>query len=748
MIEKLKNPETLWTIALWAGGSGTALVLGVIVSFMIYAPRVVDQFNAVITASSNNTLIFDANENLVATVEGNENRHAVLIDQIHPFLQKGVVAIEDRRFFSHRGMDPIRLMGALWADIKALSYEQGASTITQQLVKLTLLSSERTLNRKIKEIFMALALERSFPKLKLLELYLNRVYLGNGVYGVEKASRAYFQKSAAELTLQEAAFLAALIKKPEGYLQFPEEELFASQPFIPLDKLTTLKNRQQLVIRTMANLGWITPDELKVGLSRPLVIHRPSHETTDAAYFVQQVLKELRENLGVQRVSGRGYRVYTTLNPHQQATAEKLVGEIGRDNPENRQASLISMDPLTGEVRALVGGVDYRVSQFNRATQARRQPGSAIKPILYAAALEDKFRTNSVFVDEPVRYAWDEGGFYTRLFQRDFQYDFASGLSESEENAVYAPRNYNDSYGLLRLHPGNYVYDDRRMTLARALELSSNVIAVQLLDKMGMDAMVRLGNRLNLKIRKEMGLCIALGCSEVTLVGLTSAYASFANGGFLVKPVYILKVANSDGDVIYEHFPDPPEEVISSWTAFQIRQLLSGVLARGTGVRAHLGRPAGGKTGTNDGPRDTWFVGFTPTLVTGVWLGSDGNEVLPHEAGGRTTATLWRRFMTQVLPPYGVQAFPKPREEYVRVEICNIDGQLAYDDCPDRSLQFFRESEFTLDLFAGTQPGNFSRADPGSAPASLPRRGRREGNAASSGRSSTVPGEAPLTPFN
>ncbi|MCH8885295.1 MAG: penicillin-binding protein [SAR324 cluster bacterium] len=710
---KFPNFKKWWAIAGWIGGGTAILMLGVIIGFAVYSPQVIRQFNSVISATSNNTLIFDADGNLIATVEGTEDRHMVPISRIHPFLQKAVVAIEDRRFFSHKGTDPVRLLGALWADLKSMSYQQGASTITQQLVKLTLLSSERTLTRKIKEIFMAIALERTYPKLKLLEFYLNRVYLGKGVYGVEKASRAYFRKSAADLSLREAAFLAALIKKPEGYLSLRGVKNATSRPTIPVYKLKRLRKRQVRVIRSMVQMGWIKPRDLRRELKKPLVVYWPRTEATNAPYFVQEVLKEMREKLSISQVSGRGYRVYTTLDGKMQKIAEKLISEVGRKNAgrknaggkniRKRQASLIAINPYTGAVRAMVGGIAFQDSQFNRTTQALRQPGSAIKPLLYAAALEKRFNTNTVFVDEPIRYAKDRDGNFYRLSQRDDRFDRDPGPEEGGFRSVYAPRNYNDKYGLLRLYPEDYRFDDRRMTLARAFELSSNVIAVQLLDKLGFRPLVKLGRRMNLNLRSKMGLCIALGCSEVSLAALTAAYATFANGGMRVDRFQVLKVTNSQGDLIYRHASPPGKRAISSWTAFQMRTLLSGVLTRGTGTRAFLGRPAGGKTGTNDGPRDIWFIGFTPTLAAGVWLGTDGQDILPNESGGLSTARIWRKFMTQALPRYDGQKFPQPEAPYIKVEICNIDGQVAQEDCPDRSDHFFRESEFTVKLFASNE---------------------------------------------
>jgi penicillin-binding protein 1A len=352
----------------------------------------------------------------------------------------------------------------------------------------------------------------------------------------------------------------------------------------------------------------------------------------------------------------------------------------------------------------LVGGVDFAQSQFNRATQALRQPGSAFKPILYAAAFERGYSPVAVFHDEPVRFVW--GG--TR---KDFQRTLTVGAprvdpaaSEAplpEGDQAYEPRNYDGKYGLPAVRAaGGDEATDRRMTLGRALELSSNVIAVQLLDQLGMAPLVGLASRFNLTVKPEMGLCVALGCSEVTLLNLTSAYGSFANGGLRLQPVFIRSVTNAAGDTLYVRGQPLPEQVIGEWTAFQMRRLLAGVIERGTGARARLGRPAGGKTGTNDGPRDTWFVGFTPELVAGVWIGNDDNRPMPSEAGGRTTARIWADFMRQALPSGPPAEFPEPTIEYASQRICNLTGHIARPGCPDVESFAFPTNEVPPEIFA------------------------------------------------
>lgn len=659
-------------VAAWFGAGCLSVTLGVIVGFYIWAPGVVRQFGAVLEQTQDNTIIYDRNEKILATVQGVEDRHQVALAWTSPYLQKAVVAIEDRRFFGHRGMDPIRLIGAIWADLQSMAFQQGGSTITQQLVKLTLLSSERTLERKIKEIFMALALEREFSKEKILETYLNQVYLGFGVYGVEKAAQSYFQHSAASLSLSEAAFLAALIKKPEGYLTGAKVIEQDGAALLQFEPDSPLMQRHALVLNTLRQLGWVSAEDRAAAESEPLVVYRPKDETSGAPYFVQEVLKEMRDRLGIVRVSGRGLRVFTTLDPLMQNTAQELVSKLKEGRFSASQGALVAMDPATGEVRALVGGVDYADSQFNRATQARRQPGSAFKPILYAAAFEQGYAANSVFLDEPVRYSWalDDG---------------------SEE--MYEPRNYGERYGVVRDDGDALLPHDHRMTLGRALEVSSNVVAVKLLHEMGVGPVRRLAGLLGIDMRSRMGLCLALGCSEVTLLELTSAYASFANGGLRARPVLIRWIENGEGRVQFENRPNLPEQVISPWTAFVTNQLLQGVVQRGTGWRARLDRPTGGKTGTNDGPRDTWFVGFTPTLVAGVWTGNDDNSVMPFEVGGRTAAKLWREFMERVLEPYRGEMFPEPEDSYVAVRICTVSGEAAGPWCPHTELSYFRQGE-------------------------------------------------------
>ncbi len=715
----------LWIVLAWLTGGLLCILVGLAVAFKLWAPRVVEEYQASIADTPSNILVYAAGGELLANVPGVEDRLWVPLYRIHPFVQKAVVAIEDRRFFAHRGMDPVRLGGAVWADLRSWSLDQGGSTLTQQLVKLSLLSSEHTLRRKAKELFMALALEQEVPKLQLLESYLNKVYFGYGMYGVEKAARGYFGKSADTLSLNEAAFLAALIKKPEGFLQISGRDPEPDSAELPLQRMEPLLKRQKAVVEAMFKLGWIGADDLAESRKARLRVLRPRSELGAAPYFVQQVLKELKEILSVSHITGRGYRVVTTLDLKQQRAAEAQVARLAREHSEAGQAALVALDPRTGEVRALVGGVDFSRSQFNRATQAQRQPGSAFKPILYAAAFEQGFSPLSVFHDEPVRFVWSGG-------RHDFKRTLAPGSAAAvppsaaaaagtdEKDQAYEPHNFDGHYGLPAARTPGDEAPDRRMTLGRALELSSNVIAVQLLDQLGMNPLVSLASRYNLTIKPEMGLCVALGCSEVTLLSLTAAYGSFANGGLRVQPVFIRSVTNGAGEPLYVHTPALPEQVIGEWTAFEVRQMLTGVIERGTGQRARIGRPAAGKTGTNDGPRDTWFIGFTPDLAAGVWIGNDDNRPLASEAGGRTTARMWADFMRQALPAERVREFPEPSVEVVGYRICNQTGRIAQPGCPDSETYYFPRNEVPADIFvaAGTEGGPDSASPAAPAPTS------------------------------
>ncbi|MDH4225816.1 MAG: PBP1A family penicillin-binding protein, partial [Deltaproteobacteria bacterium] len=654
----------------WVAAGLLFLLLGVLAGFAFWAPGVVDRFEKVVTHSAENTLVYDKNGAVLAVIQGVEDRHTVPLNQISPFLQKAVVAIEDRRFFSHKGMDPIRLVGAAWENIRPGGTRQGASTITQQLIKLTLLSPKPTLSRKIKEVMMAMALERAYDKQKILELYLNQVYFAHGVYGVDKASRTYFHKLPAQLTLNEAAFLAALIKKPEGYLQPAKVDHTTPPPRLVLPPGAAVLTRQKEVLKSLRELGWASNEDLNQAWKEPLVLFKPDTRVRAASYFVDEVMKDLRGLLQVNRVAGRGYRVYTTLDPAMQQSAEDRVTSLN-DKKFVNQGALIALEPYTGFVRALVGGVNYEESEFNRATQARRQPGSAIKPVLYAAALEEGYSPNSVFLDEPAPYEWKR---------------------PDGEFELYEPHNYDDHYGVMKEDPEAIYPLHKEMILAKALEVSSNVIAVKLLERLGMNRFVRFADRLGISINPKNGLCNALGCSEATPMELTAAYASFANGGLRVEPVTITKVTNTEGEVLYEYFPPPPVQAFSPWVAYQMNSMLQGVIARGTGMAARLNRPAGGKTGTNDGPRDTWFIGFTPDLVAGVWIGNDDNSIMPREAGGMTTARLWQEFMTRSTPAEKTY-FPTPDEPFETVRVCNQSGELAGDWCPSTAVRPFRQGE-------------------------------------------------------
>ncbi len=684
----------------WVVWLPLAGILGFISAFALFSSNVVKKFESAVSESADNTVVLDIQGRSIATVEGLEDRQRVRLPQVSPFLQKAVVAIEDHRFFGHYGVDPLRMLSALVSNIKTTSYGQGASTITQQLVKLTLLTPERKLSRKFKEIWMSFAVERVYNKQELLEFYLNRVYLGNGVYGVEQASRAYFHKSAADLDLSEAVFLAALIKKPEGYLQSLQDEFSAE---LDVTQLQTLIERYHQTLRVMRSLRWISDQDYEETFNQYPRVYRPVNLHSQVSYFVDEVKKEARRLLNVQRISGRGWRIHTGMDLIMQQSAEHAVSNWINQNPNEIQLGLFAIDIQSGFVRAMIGGRDYATSKFNRTTQARRQTGSAFKPLLYAAALKEGLYPYSIFEDRPFSYYWNKelgiqlkepAPFNLEDDPLTLSSPEAKILIQEDSSRVYTPRNNQHRYGLIPPKKAKNSSVDHHMTLLRALQRSSNVIAVQLLNQIGFRPLERITRAVGIDIRRNRGLCTALGCNEASLADLTSAYAIFANQGKYHPPRYIQRIFNAQGDTLYQYIPQKPKQILSPWLAFQIRHMLQGVITRGTGWRARLAAtPAAGKTGTNDGPRDAWFIGFTPKTAAGIWIGNDNNSLLPNTSGGQAPALIWKEFMQHIIAFQPQETFPIPAQPFQAKELCDIDALPVYPKCPAVSTYYTRPSD-------------------------------------------------------
>jgi len=615
------------------------LISGVILlvissSLFLYAKMaVLERFNRIQALQSNNTVFFDNDQQPFHVIRGLEDRRYTELSQISRNLQMAVVAIEDSRFFKHFGFDPIRMTAAFLRLFKKDASIQGASTITQQLVKLTLLSPEIKLSRKIKEIFQAMILEMAYSKAQILEFYLNKVYLGHGNYGVENASLNYFHKSTGDLSLAESAFIAGLIKKPEGY-----------SPFV---NLKMARHRQVLVLKRLRVLGWITNEDYFTSVNEHLFIrqYRPS-DTLFAPYFVNHILLGLKQKYGHQMIYGGGLRIYTTLDRSMQSAMNQVIQKRLSQPKSFEEIAGVSVDPASGHVRALVGGANFFKSEFNRSTQAKRQPGSSFKPILYASALIKGLKPNDVFWDEPMQY--------TRLHE---------GILES-----YEPQNFSgDHQGLI--------------TVAYALRSSNNVVSVKILNEIGIPSLIRTARRFGIGLPEDRGLCLALGCGEISLLRLVNAYSVFANGGLLHQPKFVLKVTDSKGNLIELNHEAENSRVLTEDQAFQMNRMLQDVVNFGTGRNARIGQMSGGKTGTSDQHRDAWYVGYTKNLVTGFWIGNDDNKPMDDEVGGRTPAKLWKSYMnaqTKTVEPANFTINEK-FEEYL---ICDHSGKLATSLCP------------------------------------------------------------------
>jgi penicillin-binding protein 1A len=521
-----------------------------------------------------------------------------------PYLPKAVVATEDRRFYGHFGVDPIGLVRAAFANIAAGRIVQGGSTITQQLAKNLFLTQERSLSRKIQETLLALWLEHRFSKNQILEIYLNRVYLGAGTYGVDAAAHRYFNKSARQTNLYEGAAIAGLLKAPTRF-----------NPIRDSDKAAA---RTAQVLAKMVDAGFVTSNQAMAALSSGSSLAAVAVTRPGTRYFGDWVA----EQLGDFATGNRDLTVVTTLDPRMQAQAEAAIAEvISRDGGKMavRQGALVAMSP-NGAVRALVGGRDYNQSQFNRATQAQRQPGSAFKPFVYLAGLEAGLQPADQFLDEPMRIG------------------------------NWQPRDYTGHY-------------QGEMSLAEGLAQSVNTIAVQVAQRAGLRNVVAVARRLGISSPLAPEVSLALGTNEVNLLELVSAYAPFANGGFGVWPHGITEIRDGAGKIVFRRTGSGVGQVVTPALAGTMNQMLSAVIGHGTGKSAVLPRPAAGKTGTTQDYRDAWFIGYTADLVSGVWLGNDDNAPTNKVTGGSLPAQTWRRFMlsaTQAMPVRPLPSAPTP----------------------------------------------------------------------------------------
>lgn len=597
-----KNGGNGGRLAMIAIAIVVVMVIGVGCGFLTATLNTRQDLDDVRPAASSQ--IYDINGKELANVHADQNRVPVKITQIPEHLKDAFVAVEDVRFYDHAGIDPKGILRAVWANIAHQGVSEGGSTITQQLAKNAYLTQDRTMKRKIQEVFLALQLERKYTKEEILELYLNQIYFGQGAYGVQAAAKTYFGKNVEELDLNECAMLAGIPKSPNY--------------FSPLNNLQAAQERKGVVLDQMAKYGYISSSTATKTKGQELkLVQSSSHKDSGfAAYFIDYVTQMMIEKYGADAVYKEGLKIYTTLDTDMQRAAEAAMANLPTyetDGSGNKQpqGALVAIEPSTGQIRALVGG--RGTDQFNRATMAERQPGSAFKPFVFAAALENGLTPSSTVEDKPLKI----GNWEPQNFSRNF--NGTVSMRYVAEQSLNVP------------------------TVRIAQEIGMEKI-IYLAEKMGVSTFVKEGSV------NDMNYAVTLGgmTKGVTPLELTSAYGTFANNGIHVKPVAIVKVVNQKGDVLEETKPQS-EQVLQKSTANNLTSMLMGVIARGTGTGANIGRPAAGKTGTTDDHRDAWFVGYVPDLVAGVWVGCDDNACMGNMTGGATPATIWRAFMAEAV---------------------------------------------------------------------------------------------------
>jgi penicillin-binding protein 1A len=547
-----------------------------------------------------------------------EDRKVIKYEEIPKMVIQAFVASEDARFFQHGGFDMQSISRAFFKNIEAGKIVQGGSTITQQVAKSLYLSPEKSYMRKIKEALLAYKIDRYLTKEEIITLYLNHIYLGHGTYGVEAAAQGYFGKSARNLTIPEAALLAGLPKAPTNY-----------SPYLHPDRAY---QRQAYVLNRMFEDGYISAQERDRALSAPVKLRSIKPKDKVAAYFIENIRRYIQEKYGSDVLYKEGLEVYTTLNIQMQKAARDAVEQGLREMEEREnyekgqiQGALFAMDAKTGAVRAMVGGRDFQRSEFNRATQSRRQPGSAFKPLIYTAAFDKGMTPATVIVDAPIIYP-----------------------DPQQPDGVWKPQNFDMKF-------------QGPTTLHNALIHSRNIITIKVLEEIGVDYAASYATNMGISSPLSRNLSMALGTSGVTLQELVRSYGVLANGGQRVQPFFIKKIVDRTGNVFEETQPKV-EQVIDPRIAFMSSYVMQDVVESGTGQRVRkLGRPVAGKTGTTDDTRDAWFLGFTPSLVAGVWVGFDQEKPMGRqEVGGRAAAPIWLYFAEQALQGTPVEVFPVP----------------------------------------------------------------------------------------
>ncbi|MDD5090847.1 MAG: PBP1A family penicillin-binding protein [Candidatus Wallbacteria bacterium] len=592
-----------------------------------------------------NSQIFDCKGRLITELHGGENRsERVRLNDMAQELVKGVVAIEDERFYQHHGIDPLGILRAVYVNHIAKRTSQGGSTITQQLARNAFLSTERTMRRKIREAIVAFKIEQLFTKSEILEYYLNEIYFGPRAYGIASAARAYFNKVPSELNLLESALLAGIIRNPSYYS--------------PYRNPTRALNRASVVLSKMLELGMITQSQVDAAKKLPLILNTEKNPAVAAPHFIYEfVLPYLMEQFSESRVLTDGLKIYTTLDLDLQQAADAAFSgaEIFtqlQDTGENRiEGALVCLDTRTSKIKAMVGGKNYFDSKFNRATSARRQLGSSFKPFVYLAAFIEGCPPGDIVMDIPKQY------------------------EIPQINQIWQPRNYENNY-------------HGPTTLINALVGSYNIATIELLCKIGFTRVIETAQALGMTSRLAPTLSLALGAYEATPLELAECYASLARLGITSSSFGIERVEDKDGNLILAN-EFKGKEAVPPGPCYVLIDILKKAMVLGTGTRGKISAPSAGKTGTTDDYTNAWFCGFTPDLTCVTYIGYDTPITMGEQkSGGRVAAPIWKEFMEKALVSYSKQDFPVPND-IVMVKICKDSGLLATSNCQTTMEQAF-----------------------------------------------------------
>lgn len=597
---------------------------------------------------SETTKFYSADNKLIGLVF-KENRTWLSLEEIPDVVKNSIIAIEDARFYKHRGIDFRGIIRAFIADLKHEQVAQGASTITQQLARNVFLSPTVSLERKIKEIVLAFKIEKKFTKDEILEFYLNQIYFGSGAYGIESAAEIYFDKRAKDLTLPEASLLAGIPPAPSLYSPFVNFEM--------------AKTRQKMVLDRMWQLRYITKDEavnaykssLKLATQKEGEFHNLKYP-----YFTTYVVKQLFNKYSNDLIFRGGLKVYTTLDTKMQEGAQESLNwgvKKGLNEGLNcHQGALVAVDPTNGFIKAMVGGLKFsKNDQFNRAWQARRQPGSAFKVFIYTAAIDSGRTPETIVMDAPVSYrVGDE---------------------------TWAPHNYDNTFW-------------GAITYKKALQFSRNIPAVRVAMDIGIPRVVEYAYKMGIKESLEPTPSLALGAGVITPLDMASAVGVLANEGIRVEPTVIIKVVDASGRVLEDNTSPYQKEVLPASTAYTMVGMMKAVIEAGTGTAANIGRPAAGKTGTSNDHRDAWFIGFVPQLSCAVWVGNDNYDKMYSSVGGYIPASVWARFMKKAVANMEPKDFAKPPLGETVVVICSESRLRATPSCPHTMRVYMDPEKF------------------------------------------------------